>query len=47
MEVNFKKTNNRMRFLDEPSGYTGGKDSKSTGALSIKAQILLMIRSLH
>lgn len=36
-----------MRFLDEPAGYTGGTESKSTGALNIEAQILLMIRSLN
>lgn len=48
MKVKLKKPcNNRIRFLDEPSGYTGGTESKSSGALSIKAQILLMIRSLN
>lgn len=48
MKVKLKKPhNNRIRFLDEPSGYTRGTKSKSSGALSIKAQILLMIRSLN
>lgn len=46
-KIKKKKKNNRRRFFDESSLYTRRIESKSNDALSIKAQIVLMIRSLN
>lgn len=40
MEVNFKIQTIKQDFLMSLLGTTGGMESESTGALSIKAQIL-------